>query len=115
MTVPAAAGGASAEDGKVALTVEVCVRPECGADLHAVEAAARAYLAALPSVRYAEGPLEPPLPGQHPLLDAAVQGLAVADLGGAAPPGKLLLPWDVSWQARCGRELPRAAAAGCRC
>ena len=101
----------SAGDDKVLLNVEVQLRPDSRADLGAVRAAALAYLASLPSVRYAEGPLCPP-PGQHPLLDAHVQGLAVVDLGGSVPPGKLLLQWDVAFNVSAACACwPTAAAA----
>lgn len=86
-----------APEDKAVLRVEVCLRPESGAELAAVRAAALAFLSSLPSVRYAEGPLTPP-PGQHPLLDAHVASLAVVDLSERLPPGKLLLQWDVQWQ-----------------
>ncbi|KAL4430726.1 hypothetical protein ABPG75_005982 [Micractinium tetrahymenae] len=92
-------GGAApaGEPDKVTLNVEVCLRPDCQADLAAVRSAALAFLGSLPSVRYAEGPLAPP-PGQHPLLAAAAQSVRVVDLpAGRAAPNKLLLQWDVTW------------------
>lgn len=101
MTVNAPPG-----EDKAVLTVEVCLRPESGADLAAVRAAALAYCSSLPSVRYAEGPLAPP-PGQHPLLDAHVASLAVVDLADRLPPGKLLLQWDVHWQVGARRGVVR--------
>lgn len=118
MTVLAhpAAGLAAAtteHDGKVALTVEVCVRADSPADLGAVRAAALAFLGSLSSVRYAEGPLAPPA-GQHPLLDAHVESIAVVDLGARLPPNKLLLSWDVAWQASRLGSAPRVLG-GPRC
>lgn len=94
--------GAAAADDKVALTVEVCVRPDCQADLGAVRSAALAFLTSLPSVRYVEGPLALP-PGQQPLLDAAVLSVRVADLPcGRMAHNKLLLQWDVCWNVSWG-------------
>ena len=105
----------SSGEGKVLLTVEVQLKPESQADMAAVKAAALAYLGDLPAVRYAEGPLAAPQqhpPGwgaQHPLLEAAVRSMRVADLGGAVAPNKLLLQWDVEWQV--GR--PKALVLVC--
>lgn len=91
--------GAPPGEDKAVLNVEVCLRPDSAAELGVVRAAALQYLTSLSSVRYAEGPLHPP-PGQHPLLDAHVQSIRVVDLApGRIPPGRLLLQWDVAWQA----------------
>ena len=94
--------GAPPGDDKAVLTVEVCLRPDSAAELGVVRAATLQFLSSLSSVRYAEGPLHPP-PGQHPLLDAHVQSIRVVDLApGRIPPGRLLLQWDVAWQASWG-------------
>lgn len=85
------------------LTVEVCLRQESRAELGTVKAAALAYLTTLPSVRYAEAALAPP-PGQHPLLDAHVQSMRIADVGDQLPYGKLLLQWDVAWNVSGSRS-----------
>lgn len=91
--------GAPPGEDKALLNVEVCLRPDSAADLGTVRAAALQFLTSLSSVRYAEGPLHP-LPGQHPLLDAHVQSIRVVDLApGRIPAGRLLLQWDVAWQA----------------
>ena len=102
----------AADDGKVPLSVEVCLRADTHADPAAVRAAALAYLSSLPSVRYAEGRLAAPPAGQHPLLEAAVTSMVVADLPpGRVAPNKLLLQWDVSWHVS-GRRAPRGVGVG---
>ncbi|KAL4859562.1 Pachytene checkpoint protein 2 [Chlorella vulgaris] len=86
---------AGGED-KVALTVEVCLRPESQAHPSAVKAATLAFLASLSSVRFADAALAPQ-PGSHPLLDAHAQSIRIVDVGDKLPAGKLLLQWDVAW------------------
>lgn len=86
---------AGGED-KVALTVEVCLRPESQANPSAVKAATLAFLASLSSVRFADAALAPQ-PGSHPLLDAHAQSIRIVDVGDKLPAGKLLLQWDVAW------------------
>lgn len=112
----APAAAPASDPAKVTLNVEVCLRPDCQADLAAVRSAALAFLGSLPSVRYAEGPLALP-PGQQPLLEAAAQSVRVVDLpAGRVAPNKLLLQascWSTgvpAWQ-----QCPRAAPLPLHC